>query len=134
MAVRRLCGQVAGSPIEVSAHRVARIRAPEAGRAKWARFVAQPGRRREAIALVLSLACHSLLLFLNFGGDEFGLPGFAFPWKERRVEARDLRVSLEMPRVQEAAVPAARPAASPPRPTTIARPRAAVPAPKKASQ
>ena len=51
--------------------------------------------RRLGLALALSLLAHALLLSLNFvGGDQFGLPGFAFPWLERRVVVPELRVTL----------------------------------------
>ena len=51
-------------------------------------------RRRLPLALLLSLLIHVLLLSLTFGGERFGLPGFAFPWRERRMEVPDLRVVL----------------------------------------
>ena len=51
-------------------------------------------RRRLTLALLLSLLIHTLRLSLTFGGQRFGLPGFAFPWRERRIEAPDLRVVL----------------------------------------
>ena len=50
-------------------------------------------RRRESLALLVSLAIHALLLSLSFGGEGFGLPGFA--WNARRAEVPDLRVVLE---------------------------------------
>jgi hypothetical protein len=50
--------------------------------------------RRFNISLLLSLLFHALLLSLIFGGQEFGIPGFALPWQERRVEVPDLRVEL----------------------------------------
>ena len=50
--------------------------------------------RRLNISLLLSLLFHALLLSLTFGGQEFGLPGFALPWQERRIEVPDLRVEL----------------------------------------
>ena len=51
--------------------------------------------RRLNLALLLSLLAHAVLLSLTFGGDEPGLPGFAFPWLERRVAVpADLRVVL----------------------------------------
>ena len=34
------------------------------------------------------------LLSLTFSGQEFGLPGFALPWQDRRIEVPDLRVVL----------------------------------------
>lgn len=51
-------------------------------------------RRRLSLALLLSLLIHTLLLSLSFGGLGSGLPGFVFPWRERRIEAPDLRVLL----------------------------------------
>src|SRR6478609_2508712 len=51
-------------------------------------------RRPLAAALSLSLAIHALLLSLTFGGEEFGLPGLAFPWRDRRIEVPDLRIVL----------------------------------------
>ncbi len=51
-------------------------------------------RRRLTLAFLFSLLIHTLLLSLTFGGQMLGLPGFAFPWRERRIEAPDLRVSL----------------------------------------
>ena len=51
-------------------------------------------RRRLALALLLSLLLHTLLLSLTFGGQELGLPGFGFPWQERRIEVPELRVVL----------------------------------------
>src|ERR1035437_5171414 len=45
-------------------------------------------------ALVLSLLIHALLLSLTFDGQGFGLPGLGLPWRERRFEVGELRVSL----------------------------------------
>ena len=59
-------------------------------------------RTRLTLALLLSLLIHSLLLSLTFGGQTLGLPGFAFPWRERRGEAPDLRVVLMPARVTAA--------------------------------
>jgi len=64
-------------------------------------------RKRQALALLLSLLLHALLLSLTFGDQDMGLPGFGFPWRERRIEAPDLRVVL-MPAPAKAAEPAAR--------------------------
>ncbi|MEO8526448.1 MAG: hypothetical protein ABI460_17110, partial [Caldimonas sp.] len=64
-----------------------------------------------ALALFLSLLAHALLLSLSFNGQELGLPGFAFPWQDRRAEAPELRVVLVPPPV--AAAPAAPPIAAP---------------------
>ena len=62
-------------------------------------------RRRLTAALLLSLLIHALLLSLTFGGQGLGLPGFGFPWHERRVEVPDLHVVLVPARVT-LAVPA----------------------------
>ncbi|MDP3539744.1 MAG: histone H1-like repetitive region-containing protein [Azonexus sp.] len=53
-----------------------------------------PQRGKLFLPLLLSLLAHALILSLTFGGQEFGLPGFAFPWQERRIEAPDLRILL----------------------------------------
>jgi len=58
-------------------------------------------RRRESLALLVSLAIHALLLSLSFGGEGFGLPGFA--WNARRAEVPDLRVVLAPPPAPKAA-------------------------------
>lgn len=52
------------------------------------------GRRRLAVAGLVSLLVHMLLLGLSFGGQEWGLPGFDLPWHERRVEVPALQVVL----------------------------------------
>ena len=51
-------------------------------------------RRRLTLALLLSLLIHTLLLSLISGGQGHGLPGFGFPWRERRIEAPELRIVL----------------------------------------
>jgi len=51
-------------------------------------------RRPLALALLLSLLVHALLLSLTFGDEDLGLPGLALPWRERRIEVPDLRVVL----------------------------------------
>ncbi len=51
-------------------------------------------RRRLSLSFLLSLLLHAPLLSLTFGDQEQGLPGFGFPWQERRFEAPDLRVLL----------------------------------------
>jgi TonB family protein len=61
-------------------------------------------RRRQTLALLLSLLVHALLLSLIFGGEGLGPPGFVFPWRERRIEAPTLRVML-VPRRVEASEP-----------------------------
>ncbi len=53
-----------------------------------------PERWRLTLALLLSLLIHMLLLSLTFGGQGLGLPGFGFPWQERRTEVPDLHVRL----------------------------------------
>src|SRR5262247_2201405 len=58
--------------------------------------------RRLASALLLSLLIHALLLSLTFGGEGLGLPRLAFPWRERRIEATRLNVTLAPPRVTPA--------------------------------
>src|SRR5262245_4948056 len=50
--------------------------------------------RRLTLALLLSLLFHALLLSLTFGSQGLGLPGLQFPWRERRIEAPDLRAVL----------------------------------------
>ncbi len=62
-------------------------------------------RRRLALAVLLSLLIHAPLLSLTVGGQRFGLPGFVFPWQERRLEAPELQVVLASAKVI-AAVPA----------------------------
>ncbi len=76
-------------------------------------------RRRLTLALLLSLLMHSLLLSLTFGGQMLGLPDFDFPWRERRVEAPDLRVVL-VPAQVTAAEPAGTLAQEPPQLASIA--------------
>ena len=51
-------------------------------------------RRRLTFAFLFSLLIHALLLSLTFGGQMLGFPGFAFPWRERRIEVPDLQVVL----------------------------------------
>src|SRR5512138_1041098 len=51
-----------------------------------------PERRRLAYALLLSLLLHALLMRLTFDAQGFWLPGFSFPWQDRRTEVPDLRV------------------------------------------
>ena len=70
-------------------------------------------RRRLALALLLSLLIHALLLSLTFGGQELGLPGFGFPWRDRRVEVPEIRVVLVQPPVAAARPPAAAPSGWP---------------------
>lgn len=72
-------------------------------------------------ALVLSLLIHALLLSLNFGNHEFGLPGLSLPWRERRFEAGDLRVALALAQVTAATPALIEPSANL-KPTGMAKP------------
>ena len=73
-------------------------------------------RLRLALALLLSTLFHALLLSLTLFGDEFGLPGLAFPWQVRRIEVPNLQVVL-------APAPVIRPEpASPPEPPPLPQP------------
>jgi len=85
-------------------------------------------RRRLAVGLLLSLLVHSLLLTLTFEGQGLGLPGFGFPWQERRIEAPELRVVLAPgPGAgTESAIP---PVAEPAQQAWVAPPAAVEPAP-----
>ncbi|MDP2369898.1 energy transducer TonB [Rhodoferax sp.] len=78
-----------------------------------------PEDRRLALGLFFSLLFHALLLSLTFGGQGLGLPGFGFPWQDRRIEAPDLHVVL---------VPALVPAAEPLPSAGAEQPGAAEPA------
>jgi outer membrane biosynthesis protein TonB len=49
---------------------------------------------RLAFALLLSLLFHAVLLSMIFGGQGLGLPGFGFPWGDRRIDVPDVRVVL----------------------------------------
>ena len=74
----------------------------------------------------------ALLLSLTYGGAGPGLVGFGFPWRERRIEAPALRVSL-VPADRQAAEAAGTAAAErmpsgPSRPPMAVRP-APAPAP-----
>ena len=71
-----------------------------------------PDRRRLTHALLLSLLIHALLFSLTFGGEGLGLPGFGFPWRERRIVVPDLRVVL-VPAQVTAAEPTVAPVAVP---------------------
>jgi len=83
-------------------------------------------RRPLLVALLFSLLIHALLLSLRFGGDEFGLPGLAFPWRDRRIEVPDLRVVLVPVRVAPAE-PAVMSAADTSQSVSVDRPRAGTP-------
>ena len=67
--------------------------------------------RRIAFALLLSLIIHALLLSLTFDGEGLGLPGFGFPWRDRRIEAPSLIVRLIPPQAPpaEPAIPSVAP-------------------------
>src|SRR5687768_7083499 len=52
-------------------------------------------------ALLLSSLIHGLLLCLTFGGYGW-LPGFSFPWQERRIAVPDLHVLLVPARITPA--------------------------------
>ena len=69
-------------------------------------------RRRLTHALLLSLLIHILLLSLTFGGEGLWLPGFGFPWKDRRIDVPDLRVVV-VPAQVTTAEPAVTPVAEP---------------------
>ena len=69
-----------------------------------------PEHRRLTDALLLSLVIHALLLSLTFGGQGRWLPGFGFPWQDRRIEVPDLRVVV-VPAQVTAAEPVVTPAA-----------------------
>ena len=87
-----------------------------------------PEHRRLTYALLLSLLIHTLLLSLTFGGQGHWLPGFAFPWQDRRIEVPDLRVVV-VPAQVTAAEPAVTPAAEPLQQARVEQPVASGPAP-----
>jgi len=78
---------------------------PAAGRGQRPIRRISAERSRLVLAFLLSLLIHALLLSLTFGGQGLGLPGFGFPWRERRIEAPDLRIVL-VPAQVAAAQPA----------------------------
>ena len=84
-------------------------------------------RRRLTYALLLSLLMHTLLLSLTFGGQGRWLPGFGFPWRDRRIEVPDLRVVV-VPAQVTAAEPAVTPVAEPLQQAWVERPIASGPA------
>jgi len=83
--------------------------------------------RRLTHALLLSLLIHALLLSLTFGGQGLWLPGFGFPWQDRRIEATDLRVVV-VPAQGTAAEPAVTPVAKPLQQARVEQPVASGPA------
>ncbi len=84
-------------------------------------------RRRLTYALLLSLLIHTLLLSLTFGGQGLGLPGFRFPWQDRRIEVTALRVVV-VPAQVTAAEPAVTPVAEPLQQARVEQPVASGPA------
>src|SRR5260370_17652029 len=84
-----------------------------------------PERRRLTHALLLSLLIHTLLLSLTFGGQGLWLPGFGFPWQDRRIEVSDLRVVVVPAQVTAAVTPVAEPL----QPAWVGQPVASGPAP-----
>jgi len=83
--------------------------------------------RRLTHALLLSLLIHTLLLSLTFGGQGLWLPGFGFPWQDRRIEVPDLRVVI-VPAQVTAAEPAVTPVAEPLQQAWVEQPVASGPA------
>ena len=67
---------------------------------------ARTERRPLGWAMLFSLLAHAALLSLSFSGDEFGLTGLDFAWRERRVDAADVRLVLA-PVQRAASAPAA---------------------------
>jgi outer membrane biosynthesis protein TonB len=80
--------------------------------------------KRLTFALLLSLLIHALLLSLTFGGEGHWLPGFGFPWQDRRIEVPDLRVMVVPAQVTAAESPVAEPMPQ----ARDAQPAASVPA------
>ena len=81
-------------------------------------------RRRLAVALLLSLLTHALLLSLTFDAQELGLPGLALPWRDRRIEVPELRVVLAP--AQVTAAKSATPPVAKPLPPASTEPPVAV--------
>ena len=71
-----------------------------------------PEYRRLTPALLLSLLIHTLMLSLTFGLQGRWLPGFGFPWQDRRIEVPDLRVVV-LPAQVTPAEPAVTPLVEP---------------------
>lgn len=61
----------------------------------WPRQRTRHAHESLSLGLLLSLLIHALLLSVTFGGEETGLPGFGFPWQDRRGEVPSLRLVLE---------------------------------------
>jgi hypothetical protein len=89
-------------------------------------------RRELALATLVSLLIHALLLSLTFGGEGIGLPGLSFPWRDRRGTVPDLHIVLVPARVTPAD-PAVKSAADPSRRASIERPVGGGPPPTPAS-
>ena len=77
-------------------------RAPTAGRVS-------PELGRLTYAMLLSLLLHALLLSMMFGDEGHGLPGFSFPWQDRRIEVPDLSVVVVPPATSRRRSPWSRP-------------------------
>ena len=84
-------------------------------------------RARLPVAFLLSLLVHGLLFSLTLSGDGFGLPGFGFPWQQRRIETPDLRVGLVAAQIP------AEPSAEPPAGSHIETPTSVPPQPVRAA-
>ncbi len=84
--------------------------------------------KRLALALLLSLLIHILLLGLTSGGQGVGLPGIGLPWRDRRIEAPDLHIVL-VPGDDMAAGPAITPGGQAFQREAIKRPAAPAGAP-----
>src|ERR1051325_11498011 len=81
---------------------------------------------RLALALLLSLLIHALLLSLTFGGQGLGLPGLDFLWRDRRTEVPEVSVVL-VPGLVAAGEPAISSAAKPLQQASIEQRAAAIP-------
>jgi TolA protein len=96
----------------------------------------EPGRYRArlAFALALSLLIHALILSLHFGLAGAGLPGFGWPWAERRVQVPPLTVLLAPApppaTVARAVEPPRRRRVTPPLPPAVAATESVPPAPR----
>ena len=102
---------------------------PQAAARRQPRIQSMSSERwRMTSSLLLSLLIHGLLLSLTFGAQGLGLPGFSFPWQERRVEVPELRVVL-VPAHVTAAEPAITPVAGPSQQASIEPPVASGRAP-----
>lgn len=78
-------------------------------------------RRRLWLAALASLLAHALLLSMALSGAGAGTPGLGLTWRDRRVEAKDVRVVMVPARVAPAP-PAATPMtpqANPEKPGTV---------------